>query len=310
MMRLHRYEVTFQYVQGSQLFIADTLSRAFLPDPGIDVRVKAMNSLLDVSDKTTQVREATQKDLVLQFLDEGWPARKSDVPEPIRLYFDIRDTLSHQDGIILKGERILIPFTLRSEMKKRLHSAHLGYDSMLRRARELLYWPGMARDIKQTAEHCEACQRMRPHNQKETLRQHSNGQSPWVKAGIDLSEMDGRQYLVTVDYLSCFIEVDYLTSTTAKDVIIKLQVHFARYGIPSEIVSDQDPQFSYIQSHSMVNKWGIVQTMSSPGHHQSNGKAEAAVKTVKHMIYKCLQNGTDVYEALLEFRNTPHWPQS
>ena len=92
-MRLHRYEVTFQYVQGSQLFIADTLSRAFLPDPGIDVRVKAMNSLLDVSDKTTQeVREATQKDLVLQFLDEGCPARKSEVPEPIRLYFDIRDT--------------------------------------------------------------------------------------------------------------------------------------------------------------------------------------------------------------------------
>ena len=142
----------------------------------------AMNSLLDIPDKTTQeVHEATQKDPVLQTLlqviDEGWPARKSDVPEPMRLYFDIPGTLSRQDGIILKGERILIPFTLRSEMKKRLHSAHLGYDSMLRRARELLYWPGMAQDIKQTAEHCEACQRMKPHNQKETLRQHSNGQS-------------------------------------------------------------------------------------------------------------------------------------
>jgi len=167
MMRLHRYNVTFQYVQGSQLFIADTLSRAFLPDPGIDVHVMAMNSLLDVPDKTTQEdSEATQKDLVLQtllqFIEEGWPARKSDVPEPIRLYFDICDMLSHHDGIILKGERILIPFTLRSEMKKRLHSAHLGYDSMLRGAQELLYWPGMAQDIKQTAEHCEACQRMKP----------------------------------------------------------------------------------------------------------------------------------------------------
>ena len=202
-------------------------------------------------------------------------------------------------------------------MKKRLHSAHLGYGSMLRRARELLYWPGMAQDIKQTAKHCEACQRMKPHNQKETLRQHSNGQSPWVKVGIDLFELDGRQYLVTVDYFSSFIEVDYLTSTTATDVIIKLQVRFARYGIPSEIVSDQGPQFTSTQFHSMVkwgivhttqfysmvnkrgivhttqfhsmvNEWGIVYTMSSPGHHQSNGKAEAAVKTVKHMMYKCL----------------------
>ena len=202
--------------------------------------------------------------------------------------FDIRDTQSHQDGIVLKGERIPIPFTMRSEMEKRLHSAHLGYDSMLRRARELLYWPGMAQDIKQTAEHCEACQRMKLHNQKETLRQHSKGQSPWVKVGIDLFELDGRQYLVTVDYFSSFTEVDYLTSTIANDVIIKLQVHFARYGIPSEIVSDQGPQFTSTQFHSMVNEWGIVYTMSSPGHHQSNGKAEAAVKTVKHMMYKCL----------------------
>ena len=85
---MNRYDVTFQYVQGSQNFTADS---AFLPDPGIDVRVMAMNSLLDIPDKTTQeVREATQKDPVLQTLlqvtKERWPARKSDVLEPIRLY--------------------------------------------------------------------------------------------------------------------------------------------------------------------------------------------------------------------------------
>ena len=126
-----------------------------------------------------------------------------------------------------------------------------------------------------------------------------------MKVGTDLFELEGRQYLVTVDYFSSFIEVDYLTSATAKDVIIKLQVHFARYGIPSEIVSDQGPQFTSTQFHSMFNKWGIAHTMSSPGHHQSNGKAEAAVKTVKHMMCKCLQDGADIHEALLELGNTP-----
>ena len=72
----------------------------------------------------------------------------------------------------------------------------------------------------------------------------------------------------------------------------------------TEIISDQGPQFTSTLFHSMVNKWGIVHTMSSPGHHQSSGKAETAVKTVKHMMYKCLQDGTDVYETLLELRNT------
>ena len=138
-MRLHRHDAIFQYVQGSQLFIADTLSRAYLPDPRDDVRVMARNSLLDIPDRMRQeVREATEKDpalqTLLQVIEEGWPARKSDVPEPIRWYFDICDTLGHQDGIILKGERIMIPVTLRGEMKRRVHSAHLGYDSMLRRA--------------------------------------------------------------------------------------------------------------------------------------------------------------------------------
>ena len=117
---------------------------------------------------------------------------------------------------------------------------------------------------------------MMPRNQKETLKQSSDGQARWVKVGVDLFEFDGRQYLVTVDYFSSFIEVDYLTSMTAKEVVAKLQVHFARYGIPLEMVSDQGPQFTSIQFQRMVDKWGITHTMSYPGHHQSNGKAEAA----------------------------------
>ena len=43
MMRLHRYDAISQYEQGSQLFVADTLNRANLPDHGIDAHVIAMN---------------------------------------------------------------------------------------------------------------------------------------------------------------------------------------------------------------------------------------------------------------------------
>lgn len=173
MMKLYRYNIKFQYVQGIQLFLADTLSRAYLPHPGDDVCVLALNSLSDVPDNTLkEVQEATVRDpglqVLLQIIQDGWPEKKSDVPACVRMYFDIRDTLSEQNGVILKGERILVPAALRSEVRKRLHAAHLGYDSMMRRARDLLYWPGMAHDIKQTADHCEVCQRMKPENQKET----------------------------------------------------------------------------------------------------------------------------------------------
>ena len=86
------------------------------------------------------------------------------------MYFDVRDTLTTCDGIILKGERHLV--------KERLHSAHLGYDSMMRRARDLVFWPGMSREIKQLADSCEICLEAKPRNQKETLIQHVPSDEP------------------------------------------------------------------------------------------------------------------------------------
>ena len=69
---------------------------------------------------------------------------------------------------------------------------------------------------------CETCQLPKPRNQKETLRQHE-GETPWRKIGVDLFEIKGRNYLVTVDYYSNFLEVDYLSATTTKQVITKLK---------------------------------------------------------------------------------------
>ena len=60
-------------------------------------------------------------------------------------YYSFRDTLSHEEGI----QAVLIPESMRSVMKTRLHGAHLGYDNMLRRARRTIFWPGMAAEIKQ-----------------------------------------------------------------------------------------------------------------------------------------------------------------
>jgi len=47
-------------------------------------------------------------------------------------YFDVHDCLSVVDGILVKGEAVVIPMALRPSIKRTLHSAHLGHDSMLR----------------------------------------------------------------------------------------------------------------------------------------------------------------------------------
>ena len=65
---------------------------------------------------------------------EGWPADKRETPAYALPYFDVRDCQSVVDVILVRGEAVEISMALRPSIK-RIHSANLGRDSMLRRAR-------------------------------------------------------------------------------------------------------------------------------------------------------------------------------
>ena len=300
-LRIRRYDIKFQYLEGKKLVLADTLSRAALMTTSTSTTVHHM--------RLDELRSATEKDDLMQILastiDNGWPEKIEDMDSCIKMYFDVRDTLTTCDGIILKGERVVIPRNMRHLVKERQHSELLGYDSIMRRARDLVFWPGMSREIKQLADSCEICLEAKPRNQKETLSQHVPSDEPWEKIGVDLFTIANRDYLVTVDYFSSFWEIDLLPTTSSRAVITKLKGHFARYGIPKQLVSDNGPQFSAVKFKECAAEYGIEHRTSSPGHPKSNGNAESAVKAAKTMMKKAVKDNTNQYIALLELRNTP-----
>ena len=111
--------------------------------------------------------------------------------------------------------------------------------------------------------------------------------------------------MVTVDYMSNFWEVDRLDSLTSQSIIQKLKPHFARYGIPDTVMSDNGPQFVSGEFSRFSQNWGFDHVTSSPGYPQSNGKVDNAVKTTKRLMAKARQSGGDPWLAFLEFRNTP-----
>ena len=176
---------------------------------------------------------------------------------------------------------------------------------MIRRMRTTVFWPGALQEVRQIADCCDACQRHKPANQKETLHPHEVGTLPWEKIGADLCEIDGENYLVVVDYFSNFIEIDFLTTTTTLQIVRKLKGMFARWGIPCQIMTDCGSQFTSEEFRNFLKNWGISQVTSSPHYHQSNGKAESAVKIIKQMIKKCKENDEDAFRGLLELRNSP-----
>ena len=194
---------------------------------------------------------------------------------------------------------------MRAMLVKKLHSSHLGVEGCLRRAREVMYWPGMNQEVKDVVSVCSTCNAYRPEQCKEPLLPHDIPSRPWSRVGIDLFQLYDQHYLVTVDYFSNFFEVDKLSTTSATQVITKLRIHFARYGVPDVVVSDNGPQFACEEFKQFATRWQFSHVTSSPRYPQSNGKVENAVKTAKQLMRKAIDDKADVYLAFLDYRNTP-----
>lgn len=310
LLRLQRYTITVVYKRGEEMYIADTLSRAYLPYSRTE-KEETVNQIGNTISPLSlnKVREATLADPIMKDLYDiilkGWPARKSDVPLPLTPFWDFKEELTIQDDLILKRNQVLIPVCLRRAVLEAIHEAHIGIDACLRRARECIFWPRMNADVKSFIGQCDICQSFRNQQAKEPLLSHELPCRPWSKIAMDLCESHGRQLLVVVDYFSSFIEVKRLTKTTSRAIITTLGEIFARFGIPEEIVSDNGPQFASADFAKFCSEWGIDHITSSPLYPQSNGKCENAVKIVKRMFDKCRGDGTSEYKALLNWRNTP-----
>ena len=309
LLRTQEYSYTLSYTAGTAIPVADALSRAPLPSKKSGEIVNNVFYTPIKKQRLQEVKAATQVDDVLTTLKlvilDGWPNTKQDVPPSVIPYFDYRDELTVQDGIILRGERVVIPTSLRPDLKAKLHAGHLGINSCLRRARELVFWPGMSTDIRQAIEGCTTCAMHAGKQATEPLVMTDVPDRPYSKIGTDPFTIQERDYLINVDYYSTFIEVDYLTSTTSEVIISKLKQHFARYGIPDTVISDNGPQYSSEKFREFAAKYNFQHITSSPGNSQSNGAAEAAVKTIKRMMKKCHETKEYPYLGLLNQRNTP-----
>ena len=124
-------------------------------------------------------------------ITNGWPEDKTQVAENIRPYFKHRDELSIHDGLVYRGERVLIPQALRPAMREEILSSHIGIQACLRRARECIFWPAMNAEIKDYISECEICQGYSRNQQKESLLPVEIPHCPWQIVSTDLCEWNG-----------------------------------------------------------------------------------------------------------------------
>ena len=149
-LRLKPYAVNVKYIPGSHLVLADTLSRAYLPSQAADKPDEFEIHVLDSGQLSEtmfhKLRDETKSDPELQQLQKvvmnGWPQTKVETPIETRPYWNYRDEISCYEGLMFKGDRIIVPHSLRPEILQRIHTAHLGIEKCRARARSAVFWPG------------------------------------------------------------------------------------------------------------------------------------------------------------------------
>ena len=186
--------------------VADCLSRAPLEDSVPEISDAGMkyyihsviNSVPISKKKMNEFKSETAKDKALckltEYIENGWPDKKA-VDKIVFPYRSIRNELSTHDGIVLRGNRIVVPNNMRKEIKSQLHTGHMGIEKCINRAKLTVYWPNLNKEIEDLVSNCNACITYRNAQQQEMLIEHEVPGTPWDKVGIDLFSLYSREYL-------------------------------------------------------------------------------------------------------------------
>ncbi|KAF7262143.1 hypothetical protein EG68_01620 [Paragonimus skrjabini miyazakii] len=99
----------------------------------------------------------------------GWPDNARQLSELIRPYFKVRDELTTENDLVIRGERLLIPRAARKVTMQEIHRWHLGVRSSTRRVTDTVYWQGMTSHIKDFVSTCTVCKQYGNRRSKEPM---------------------------------------------------------------------------------------------------------------------------------------------
>ncbi|XP_033740319.1 uncharacterized protein K02A2.6-like [Pecten maximus] len=298
---------------------ADSLSRLPLDvkhsDNEEDKTVNAIHihQLEQLPVTQSQVRRETTRDpvlaIVLQTVMSGWQEELSD--DTLKPYFVRKNEITEHQGCLLWGMRVIIPPKLQAHVLNEIHNGHIGVVRMKAVARSYAWWPNIDCDIEQMCKSCTGCQSVKGAPHVAPLHPWNWPTKPWHRIHIDFAGpfLDA-MYLIIVDAYSKWPEVVKMRTTKSEKTIDILRTVFSCNGIPTEIVSDNGPQFTFETFKNFVKANGIRHITSAPYHPRTNGLAERFVQSFKSAMKASKKDHGSLTKKLanflLAYRNSPH----
>jgi transposase InsO family protein len=127
---------------------------------------------------------------------------------------------------------------------------------------------------------------MRPSLAAEPLQCQPKPLGPMQSVSLDLYEVKWTHFVVMCDRFSYFCWAAPLSTLKSSTVIKTMNAWFHGVGFPHYVYSDSGPQFNAAEFKNYCAKHYIRPLVSSACFPQSNGLAEAAIKSVKYLLLK------------------------
>jgi hypothetical protein len=257
------------------------------------------------------LREATSKDNKLKMLMadiEAGECRKG-----LTRFTQVFDELKVEDGVVLRGDQLVIPDELQALAVELAHEGHaLGYMKTLGLLRETCWFPGMGEMVRQYVETCKACLAAVPGTQQEPLHPTELPDRPWQHIHGDYKgPIGGKYYLHTfIDQYTKYPVVAVCTSTNWEQMEPMLENALGMFGNVESLTTDNGPPYNSHKFAVFAKKMGFRHRKCTPENPAANGFVEAFQKVLVKLVHTAVIEKKDPKKVLQtylrQYRAAPH----
>lgn len=201
--------------------------------------------------------------------------------------------LKEEDGI----DQIILPRECRKTVLTLAHTiplgGHLVKNKTAERIMRRFYWPTLFHDVEDYCKSCAECQKSGHHCvRRAPIVPLPVTEEPFERIAMDVvgplpRSHTGHRYVLVV--------CDYATRHVAEELVYI----FSRVGIPKEILTEQDTNFTSELLAEMYRLLHIDGLRISPYHPQTDGMVERFNGALKEMLRKCATEDGKDWDRLL-----------
>ena len=282
---LNQYEYSIQFKPTKENCNADMLSKLPMSEKSeyLEDNITYNLQIASLPVSVERIRNETKNDDLLKHVmqcikSEQWP---KEVDKLLKPYYDKRRELTIEDDVIFWGIRVVIPFSIQWEVLKELHTQHPGIVGMKALSRVHVWFPNIDKHIERIVKDCANCAKVANESAKSVCHPWSWPTKAMDKIYINYFEYNENVYLMMVDSYSKWMDVKVTNKIVCINAIKCLKHWFSVYGLPKQIISNNQSHFKSSEFAKFMQCNGIQHICTPSNHHNTNVQIERYVQTMK-----------------------------